>query len=96
MSIIVKPIVTERMTQQSEELNKYGFVVDINANKLQIKEAVESLYDVAVESVNTMRYRGKSETRYTKTGILNGRKKAYKKAIVTLSEGDVIDFYSNI
>jgi len=94
--IIIKPIVTEKMTQQGEDLNAYGFIAHPDANKVQIKNAVEELYEVTVESVNTMRYRGKSQTRYTRRGIQTGRKANFKKAIVTLAEGDIIDFYSNI
>ena len=96
MEIIHKPIVTEKMTAQADDLNLYGFIVDKRANKIQIKKAVEDLYNVTVESVNTMRYGGKTKSRYTKTGIVTGKSKSYKKAIVTLVEGDSIDFYSNI
>ncbi len=96
MNVLVKPIVTEKMTDQSEKLNRYGFIVDVKANKVQIKQAIEELYDVNVLSVNTMRYDGKLKTRYTKTGIVSGRTNAYKKAIVSLDESDTIDFYSNI
>lgn len=96
MEILLKPIITEKMTAQSEKLNRFGFIVDINANKIQIKKAVEKMYSVTVESVNTMRYAGKNKSRYTKTGILKGSTNAFKKAIVTLKEGDTIDFYSNI
>ncbi|PID88611.1 MAG: 50S ribosomal protein L23 [Bacteroidia bacterium] len=96
MDILLKPIVTEKMTAQTERLNRYGFIVDVRATKDQIKAAVESLYDVSVKSVNTIRYEGKRKSRYTKTGILNGRSNAYKKAIVTLGGEDTIDFYSNI
>lgn len=96
MEVIVKPLITEKMTAQADSLRRYGFVVDKRANKLQVKEAVEKLYGVAVESVNTMNYDGKSRKRYTKTGIQQGRTNAFKKAVVTVAEGDVIDFYSNI
>ena len=84
------------MTAQGEDFNRYGFVVAKDANKLQIKEAVEELYDVKVAEVNTMRYAGKRKQRYTKSGISAGRTASYKKAVVTLAEGEVIDFYSNI
>ena len=93
---MIKPIVTEKMTDQGETLNRYGFVVDRRANKLQIKQAVEELYSVSVASVNTMRYGGKSKVRYTRSGVLSGKTNAYKKAVVTLEEGEAIDFYSNI
>ncbi len=96
MEILHKPIVTEKMTIQNEKLNSYGFLVDKNANKIQIKKAVEEMYGVTVESVNTMKQRGKIKSRYTKSGIISGKTKGYKKAIVTLTEGDTIDFYSNI
>ncbi|MDR2929244.1 MAG: 50S ribosomal protein L23 [Cytophagaceae bacterium] len=94
--IIIKPLVTEKMTQLSEKLNRYGFAVRRDVNKLQIKKAVEDMYNVTVKSVNTMRYAGKLKTRYTKAGVISGRKQGYKKAIVTLVEGNKIDFYSNI
>lgn len=96
MDILIKPIVTEKMTALGGTLNRYGFVVQKDANKQQIKKAVENLYQVNVSSVNTMIYGGKRKSRYTKGGIINGRTNAYKKAIVTLADGDTIDFYSNI
>jgi large subunit ribosomal protein L23 len=96
MNILLKPIVTEKMMAQSESLNRYGFIVEKTANKLQIKKAVEELYDVTVDSVNTMRYGGKVKSRFTKSGVQLGKTNSYKKAIVTLAEGDAIDFYSNI
>ena len=96
MDILVKPLVTEKMTTQSERFNRYGFVVDRRATKPQIKKAVESLYDVTVESVNTMIYGGKIKSRFTKGGVISGKTATYKKAFVTLVDGDSIDFYSNI
>ncbi|WP_167613198.1 50S ribosomal protein L23 [Maribellus sediminis] len=96
MEILVKPLVTEKMTDQSERFNRYGFVVDRRASKPEIKKAVEALYNVTVESVNTMVYGGKAKSRYTKGGIISGKTASYKKAVVTLVEGDSIDFYSNI
>ena len=96
MIIIKKPVITEKMTAISEKLNKYAFIVDKNANKIQIKKAVEQLYDVKVEAVNTMNYDGKRKSRYTKAGVVTGRRPAFKKAVVTLKEGDTIDFFSNI
>ncbi len=96
MDILQKPIITEKMTIQGEKMNRYGFIVDVRANKIQIKRAVEDLYNVTVESVNTMRYGGKNKSRYTKTGIQKGKTNAFKKAVVTLQDGDTIDFYSNI
>jgi large subunit ribosomal protein L23 len=96
MEILLKPIVTEKMTSQGEAFNRYGFLVARKANKLQIKKAVEDLYGVTVESVNTINYAGKTKTRYTKSGIMKGRSAATKKAVVTLAKGETIDFYSNI
>lgn len=96
MGIIIKPIVTEKLTAQGEKLNRYGFVVDRNSNKIQIKAAVEQMYNVVVEDVNTANYHGKRKSRYTKTGIAKGRTNHFKKAYVTLKGDDKIDFYSNI
>ena len=96
MGAIIKPIITEKMTEKGENLNQFGFIVDKYANKVEIKNEVEDLYGVQVLSVNTMNYSGKRKQRYTKTGLITGRSKAYKKAIVTLAEGETIDFFSNI
>ena len=96
MSIIVKPVVTEKMTALAEKLNRYAFIVNKSANKIEIKKAVEALYDVDVVAVNTMNHIGKNKSRFTKAGVLAGRSNATKKAIVTLKDGDEIDFYSNI
>ncbi len=96
MSILLKPIVTEKMTAQGEKFNRYGFIVEKSANKLQIRKAVEELYDVTVVDVNTLRYGGKLKTRFTRSGVTTGKTNAYKKAMVTVAEGEVIDFYSNI
>ncbi len=96
MNILIKPIITEKMTEQSEVFNRFAFVVERSANKIEIKKAVEETYDVTVESVRTMVCIGKKRTRGTKSGFISGRTKTYKKAIVSLSEGDTIDFYSNI
>lgn len=96
MEIIFKPVVTEKLTSQGESLNRYGFVVDKRANKLQIRSAIEEMYGVTVSDVNTMIYPAKKKSRMSKSGIVQGTKSAYKKALVTLKEGDKIDFYSNI
>ena len=95
MGILIKPIVTEKMTAQGEKLNRYGFIVDRKANKLQIKAAVEQMYNVTVADVNTINYHGKRK-RYTKAGLLKGRTNHFKKAYVTLAGEDKIDFYANI
>ena len=96
MGILIKPIVTEKMTIQGEKLNRYGFIVAREANKLEIKAAVEQMYNVTVAEVNTMNYHGKRKSRYTKAGMLKGRTNHYKKAIVTVAGEDKIDFYANI
>ncbi|MEQ8424284.1 MAG: 50S ribosomal protein L23 [Cyclobacteriaceae bacterium] len=95
MSILLKPLVTEKISALNEK-GKYGFVVDGNANKVEIKNAVEKMYGVNVEKVNTINVMGKFKSRYTKAGVLSGRAPSYKKAIVTVAEGEVIDFYSNV
>ena len=96
MGILIKPIVTEKLTVQGEKLNRYGFIVDREANKLQIKAAVEQIYNVTVADVNTVNYHGKRKSRYTKAGMLTGRTNHFKKAYVTLAGEDKIDFYANI
>ena len=95
MIIIKKPVITEKMTAISEKLNRYAFIVDKRANKLQIKDAVEELYSVKVADVNTMIYKGKPKSRYTKSGVIKGRTGEFKKAVVTLADGEKIDFFSN-
>jgi large subunit ribosomal protein L23 len=96
MKILIKPIITEKMTAQAEKLNRYGFVVAKEANKIEIKEAVEKMYGVKVDSVNTQQYVGKVKTRNTTRGVAVGRVNRGKKAIVTLKQGEVIDFYASI
>ncbi len=96
MAIIIKPIVTEKMTDLGEKLNRYGFRVERTANKLEIKKAVEEMYNVTVVDVNTLIVAPKIKKRYTKGGVISGKSSSYKKAIVTVAEGETIDFYSNI
>lgn len=114
MTIIVKPLVTEKMTSITDKSSvektlkfkgqtktlkaypKYGFIVRPEADKAQIKHEVEQTYNVKVVAVNTCKYAGKRTSRYTRSGLLCGHKNAYKKAVVTLQEGQTIDFYSNI
>ena len=96
MGIIIKPIVTEKLTVQGEKLNRYGFIVNREANKLQIKAEVEQIYNVTVADVNTVNYHGKRKSRYSKAGMLTGRTNHFKKAYVTLAGEDKIDFYANI
>lgn len=95
-NILIRPLVTEKMTAIQEKQGKFGFIVDLNANKIQIKNAVQDTYGVKVTQVNTLRYDGKTKSRYTQTGILKGRSRSYKKAIITLEAGQTIDFYANI
>lgn len=96
MGILVKPIITEKMTSLAEKLNRYGFIVEKSANKLQIKEAVEKMYGVKVDSVNTQQYVGKVKMRNTTRGLAIGRVNRSKRAYVTLKAGEVIDFYANV
>ena len=94
--ILIRPIITEKMTAQGEKENRYGFVVAKTSNKVQIKQAVEKEYSVTVTGVRTMICGGKRRTRYTKNLILRGRTSSYKKAIVTVQKGEAIDLYSSI
>ncbi len=95
MSILKKPLVTEKVSALNES-GRYGFIVDKKANKIQIKNAIEQNYGVTVESVNTMIYPGKSKSKYTKSRVISGRTNSYKKAIVKVAEGDIIDFYGGV
>ena len=96
MGILIKPIITEKITSQSEKFNRYGFIVSKEANKLEIKAAVEKMYGVKVDSVNTQQYIGKVKSRNTTRGMAIGRVNRNKKAVVTLKKGEVIDFYASI
>lgn len=96
MEFYIKPIVTEKATALTDKQNRYTFRVSPDANKFQIKDLVEKTYGVNVVKVNTMIVRGKNKSRYTKSGLLRGKTSAYKKAIITVAEGQTIDFYSNI
>jgi len=95
MSILRSPLVTEKISALNEK-GKYGFIVESTANKIEIKNAVEKMYGVNVARVNTISVLGKKKTRFSKAGTLSGRRPDYKKAIVTLAQGEVIDFYSNV
>ncbi len=95
-NILIRPIISEKMDRQVEKLGKYGFFVDVKANKIQIKNAIEDMYGVTVESVNTIIMPRKNKFRYTRSGILRGKTKLVKKAIVTLEEGDQINFYESV
>ena len=95
MAVLIKPLVTEKFSAMNEQ-GKYGFIVEKKANKVQIKQEVEKTYGVTVESVNTMVQPGKSKSRYTKSGLINGNTPSYKKAVVKVADGDIIDFYSGI
>ena len=95
MGVLIRPLVTEKFSALNEH-GKYGFVVDKSANKVEIKKEVEKTYGVTVEDVNTMIHPGKSKSRYTKSGVISGSTPTYKKAIVKVADGDIIDFYSEI
>jgi large subunit ribosomal protein L23 len=94
--VLIKPILTEKANAQQEKLRRYAFKVNRKANKLEIKKAVESFYGITVIDVNTAVVPGKNKTRFTKAGYIQGRKPAYKKALITIAEGETIDLYSNI
>ena len=96
MSILIKPIITEKATANSELNNCFTFQVNTKANKVEIKKAVEAAYGVSVEKVRTMNVRPDRSTRFTKTGVQHGKTNAVKKAIVQLAEGEVIDLYTNM
>ena len=96
MSILIKPIITEKATADSELNNRYSFVVNNQANKIEIKDAVESAYGVSVTKVRTVNVRPDRKSRYTKTGVVTGKTNAYKKAFVQVAEGETIDLYSNL
>jgi len=94
--ILIKPLLTEKMQKISDKIKQYGFIVHTEATKPQIIGAIEKMYDVKVAGISTMKYAGKTKTRATKRGYFSGRKSSFKKAIITLEEGQVIDFYANI
>lgn len=96
MSILIKPIITEKTTADSELRNRYTFEVDTKANKIEIKNAVEAAYGVSVQKVRTMNVRPDRRTRFTKTGLQRGKTNARKKAVVQLNEGEMIDLYANM
>jgi large subunit ribosomal protein L23 len=95
MGVLIKPLVTEKVSSMNEH-GKYGFIVEKSANKVEIKKEVEKTYGVTVESVNTMVQPGKAKSRFTKSGIIEGNTPSYKKAVIKVAEGDIIDFYSGI
>jgi large subunit ribosomal protein L23 len=94
--VLVKPILSEKANAQQEKLRRYAFRVSRKANKLEIKKAIESFYGVTVVNVNTAVVPGKNKSRFTKAGVISGRKPGYKKAFVTVAEGENIDLYSSI
>jgi large subunit ribosomal protein L23 len=95
MDVLIRPLITEKIAPLNEK-GKYGFVVDKRANKVQIKQAIEKIYSVNVEEVNTMIYAGRKKSRYTKSRVISGRTPSYKKAIVKIADGEIIDFYGGI
>ncbi len=94
-NVLVRPVLTEKVNGQMETAGRYAFVVDKRANKLEIKKAIEEFYGVKVQDVNTLVVPAKAKSRFTKAGLLKGHKSSYKKATVTLAEGDSIDLFSN-
>jgi len=96
MSTLIKPIISEKMTKAAEQYNRYGFIVDKKATKPQIKKEIEDIYGVKVQRINTLVQRGKSSTRYTKAGMITGKKNTVKKAFIFIDKEEKIDFFSNI
>ena len=96
MIVLIKPIITEKITRESELYGRYAFVVHKKANKLQIKEAVEEAFNVTVTKVNTMNYPVEYKAKFTKGGVVTSKNGGFKKAVVQVAEGETIDFYSNI
>jgi large subunit ribosomal protein L23 len=94
--VLIKPILSEKANKQSEKMNRYTFIVDRKANKLEIKKAIEQFYGVQVEDVNTLVMPSKLKAKYTKAGFIVGRKNAKKKALVTVAEGETIDLYGTV
>ena len=92
--ILVRPVITEKVNAQMEKSSRYTFEVDKRANKLEVKKAVEEFYGVKVQGVNTIVVPAKNKSRFTKAGLMRGRKSGYKKAVVTLAEGDSIDLFA--
>jgi large subunit ribosomal protein L23 len=95
-NILIKPLITEKTSATSDRLNQFAFIVNKNANKIEIRKAVESEYKVSVKNVRTVNVDGKAKSKYTKTGMVSGRTPSYKKAIISLSAGETIDFYANL
>ncbi len=96
MGVLVKPLITEKMSLLGEQKSQYGFQVDLNATKPEIKAEIEKMYNVEVDKIRTMIVQGKRKSRFTKSGVVNGKTSNYKKAIVSLKEGATIDFYESI
>ncbi len=94
--VLIRPLVTEKMTQITEKINKYGFVVDVNSNKIEIAKAIKERFNVDVVSVNTVKYKGKTKTQFTKKGRFEGKTPQFKKAYVSLKEGQTIDLFGEV
>lgn len=95
-NILIRPLITEKMTEVTESQNKYGFIVDVNANKIQIAKAIEERFDVNVTAVNTMKYKGKTKTQFTRKGKFEGKTSQFKKAIVSLKDDQTIDLFGEV
>jgi len=95
-NILIKPLVTEKITELMERENKYGFIVDYKTNKIEIAKAIEKKFNIDVVSVNTIRYKGKTKTQFTKRGRFTGKTPRYKKAIITVKEGQTLDLFDEV
>ena len=95
-NVLVKPLITEKMNDLSEGQSKYGFVVDVNANKIEIAKALKAKFDVDAVAINTIKMKGKRKSQFTRKGRFEGKTPSYKKAIVTLKEGQTIDLFGEV
>ncbi|NOX66058.1 MAG: 50S ribosomal protein L23 [Chlorobi bacterium] len=95
-NILIRPLVTEKMTELMESENKYGFIVNYNTNKIEIAKAIEKKFEVNVVAVNTIRYKGKTKTQFTRKGRFTGKTPRFKKAIITIKEGQTLDLFEEI
>lgn len=95
-NILIRPLVTEKMTELMERENKYGFIVNYNTNKIEIAKAIEKKFEVNVVAINTIRYKGKTKTQFTKRGRFSGKTPRFKKAIITIKEGQTLDLFEEI
>jgi len=95
-NVLVRPLITEKMNDLNETQSKYGFIVNVNANKIEIAKAIKSKFEVDVVAINTVKYKGKTKSQFTKKGRFEGKTASFKKAIITLKEGQTIDMFGEV